>query len=187
VCSGPAKKPGQAGLLSFITQPGPRKRSKTAKNAVKKIFQSPSPIVKIEFQGGEPTQNFEILKYIVEYAETLNLLYNKKVEFVICTNITLITLEMLAFLKKHNICISTSLDGNEILHNKNRPLQDNPDSYKIFIEKLKLCREYLGIDMVSALMTTTIYNIDFFQSIHPSHPCEASCHCRWPWPFLSAF
>ena len=35
---------------------------KTAKNVVKTIFQSPSPCVKIEFQGGDPSTYFEMVK-----------------------------------------------------------------------------------------------------------------------------
>ena len=41
----------------------------TAKNVVKTIFESPSPIIKIEFQGGDPSTDFEMVKYIIEEAE----------------------------------------------------------------------------------------------------------------------
>ena len=39
---------------------------KTAKNVVKTIFQSPSPFIKIEFQGGDPSTDFEMVKYNIE-------------------------------------------------------------------------------------------------------------------------
>ena len=39
---------------------------KTAKNIVKCIFESPSPCIKIEFQGGDPSTDFEMVKYIIE-------------------------------------------------------------------------------------------------------------------------
>ena len=42
---------------------------KTAKNVVKTIFESPSPCIKIEFQGGDPSTDFEMVKYIIEEAE----------------------------------------------------------------------------------------------------------------------
>ena len=38
---------------------------KTAKNVVKTIFQSPSPVIKIEFQGGDPSTDFDMVKYIL--------------------------------------------------------------------------------------------------------------------------
>jgi len=103
----------------------------TAKKVVNTIFKSHSPYIKIEFQGGEPLLNFKIVKYIVEYAEWRNLFKKKQLEFVICTNLTLITEDILEFLKKHHVSISTSLDGPKDLHNKNRPLQVTDNTYDI--------------------------------------------------------
>ena len=40
---------------------------KTAKNVVKTIFQSPSPCIKIEFQGGDPSTYFEMVKYLKKH------------------------------------------------------------------------------------------------------------------------
>jgi len=146
----------------------------TAKNVVKTIFASPSPAIKIEFQGGEPLTNFEMVQYIMEEAEWQNLFKKKHLEFVICTNISLITPEILKYLKKHKCYISTSLDGPCDLHNTNRPLQDIEFNHKIFKgkynheifeEKLAMCREALGKDSVSALMTTTCYSLGRFKEI----------------------
>jgi sulfatase maturation enzyme AslB (radical SAM superfamily) len=64
--------------------------SATAKRCVECVFMSPAQNIKIEFQGGEPLLNFEVIRTIVEYAEELNADYKKKVEFVICTNLTII-------------------------------------------------------------------------------------------------
>jgi His-Xaa-Ser system radical SAM maturase HxsB len=137
----------------------------TAKRVVKSIFESPSPVIKIEFQGGEPLTNFEMVQYIMEEAEWQNLFKKKHLEFVICTNLSLITPEMLKYLKKHKCYISTSLDGYRDLHNTNRPLQDTKHTHECFEEKLKLTREYLGEDSVSALMTTTCYSLGHFKEI----------------------
>ena len=54
----------------------------TAKKAVNMIFRSPSPIIKIEFQGGEPILNWKIVRKIVEYARVSKSPYSKK--FGIC-------------------------------------------------------------------------------------------------------
>ena len=96
----------------------------TAKNVVKTIFESPSPSIKIEFQGGDPSTDFEMVKYIIEEAEYVNLFKKRQLEFVICTNICLLTEQMVKYLKKHKCFISTSLDGPRDLHNINRPLQN---------------------------------------------------------------
>jgi len=138
---------------------------KTAKKVVEKIFESPSNSIKIEFQGGEAILNFDIIKYIIEKAEWTNLFKKKKLEFVICTNLTLLDVKMLKWLKGHKVYISTSIDGPKKLHNINRPLLDIENSYDLVTENIELCRQYLGKDSVSALMTTTSFTINHFKDI----------------------
>lgn len=137
----------------------------TAKKTVDTIFKSPSANIKIEFQGGEPLLNFPIVKYIIEYAEWKNLFIKKNLEFVICTNLTLLTPKILKYLKGHKVYISTSIDGPGFLHNKNRPLSDCPESYEQVVEKIQLCREVLGEDSVSALMTTSSFSLKYSKEI----------------------
>ena len=59
----------------------------TAKKTVNFIFQTPADNITIEFQGGEPTLNFETIKYINEYAKELNKSYGKGIEFLLVTNL----------------------------------------------------------------------------------------------------
>lgn len=138
---------------------------KTAIKVVEKIFESPSNNIKIEFQGGEPLLNFDIVKYIINKAEWKNIFKRKNLEFVICTNLTSIDEKMLKWLKGHKVYISTSIDGPKSLHNLNRPLNEIENSYDLVLEKIKLCKEYLGKDSVSALMTTTSHTINHFNEI----------------------
>lgn len=139
----------------------------TAKKVVKSIFESPSPCIKIEFQGGDPSTDFPMVKYIIEEAEFVNLFKKKDLSFVICTNISLLDKSMIAYLKKHKCDISTSLDGPKDIHNRNRPLQNTSDTLSIFEEKLSLVREVWGndSDSVSALMTTSKYSLNRFKDI----------------------
>ena len=118
------------------------------------VFRSPSQALKIEFQGGEPLLNFEMVKYIVLEAKKRNLSLNRNLQFVIATTMSLITDEILDFCKEHKIIISSSLDGPEDLHNSNRP-RPGKNSHQKFMEGLTKTREVLGFDQVSALMTTT--------------------------------
>jgi len=62
----------------------------TAKKVVHTIFNTPAREIKIEFQGGEPLINFEIVKYIILYANKLNVLYKKRIEFVTVQKIFII-------------------------------------------------------------------------------------------------
>lgn len=134
----------------------------TAKKVVDNIFKTPSMYIKIEFQGGEPLLNWDVLKYIVLYAEKVNEKYRKNVSFIICTNLLEIDDEKLSFIKQYNIDISTSCDGYKILHDKHRHSLICESAYDRFIENLEKSRTVLGIDKVTALLTVTkdnLYNL----------------------------
>ncbi len=128
------------------------------------VFRSPSQALKIEFQGGEPLLNFDMVKYIVIEAKNRNLAFNRHIAFVIATTLSLLTDEILSFCKEHEILISSSLDGPEELHNKNRP-RPGRDSYKKFTEGLVRARLALGYDRVGALMTTTEQSLPAVRNI----------------------
>lgn len=137
----------------------------TAKNVVKTIFESPSPYIKIEFQGGDPSTAFDMVQYIIEEAEWQNLFKKKNLSFVICTNVTLLTPKMVKYLKKHKCDISTSLDGPKDLHNTHRPLQNTTHTHEMFEEKVQMIRDICGKYSVDALMTTSKYSLGRFREI----------------------
>jgi His-Xaa-Ser system radical SAM maturase HxsB len=126
----------------------------TATKALDLVFRSPSPTLKIEFQGGESLLNFPLIKFIVGKALEKNHEAKRDLQFVIATNLAVVTDEMLDFCKEHGVLLSTSLDGPADLHNANRP-RPGRDSYERAIAGIKRAREVLGHDGVSALMTTT--------------------------------
>lgn len=125
-----------------------------ADRALEFVFRSPSPSIKIEFQGGEPLLNFELLRHIVLRAEDLNRQYRRDLVFVIASNLTRLSDEILAFCRAHRIYFSTSLDGPEDLHNERRALPRG-NSYRAAVDGIRRIREALGPDSVSALMTTS--------------------------------
>lgn len=126
----------------------------TAEYALALTFRSPSPAIKIEFQGGEPLLNFPLIKFIVERALEINTREKRDLQFVVATNLAVLSNEILEFLRNHEILVSTSLDGPRDLHNKNRPRRGN-DSYERAISGIERARIALGRDRVGALMTTT--------------------------------
>lgn len=133
---------------------------KTAIKVAETIFKSPSPYIKIEFQGGEPTLNWSSLTTIIEKAEQINVSQKKSLSFVVCTNLTAITEDQLKYLKDHQVCLSTSFDGCEDIHNANRVFRAGGGTYNDFLRKLELTRSVLGRDKVDALMTCTSASID---------------------------
>jgi uncharacterized protein len=126
----------------------------TARLALESAFRSPSQNIKIEFQGGEPLLNFELIEETVKRAEVMNLDHGKNLGFVIATNLALLDDRVLDFCGAHDVYISTSLDGPADLHNKNRP-RPGKNSWELATAGIQRVRETLGVDRVSALMTTT--------------------------------
>ena len=131
----------------------------TAKKTIDMIFQTSSMDIKIEYQGGEPLLNWEVLKESVLYAEFLNKIAMKKLGFVICTNLMQVSKEQLEFCKKHNIEISSSLDGPKEIHDMNRQSRILDSSYDAFIKNSKRVKEVLGKEGCSPLLTITNSNI----------------------------
>ena len=132
--------------------------------SIELMFNSPSKNLTVEFQGGEPLLVFDEIKYAIEEIVRINERLQREITFVICTNLTLIDSAILDFCRTHNVLISTSLDGPKFLHNSNRP-STTEDSCELFTEKLRLCREELEPNMVSALMTTSELSMEYPREI----------------------
>ncbi|MPR37436.1 His-Xaa-Ser system radical SAM maturase HxsB [Salmonirosea aquatica] len=128
------------------------------------MLASPSDEITMEFQGGEPLLAFEKVRYAVETTVELNQATRKRISFVLCTNLTVLSDEILLFCQEHAILISTSLDGPEFVHNPNRA-KSGAASYDLVIEGINRAREALGHDRVSALMTTTALSLQYPREI----------------------
>jgi uncharacterized protein len=131
----------------------------TARQALELAFMSPSPHIKIEFQGGEPLLNFSLIRWITIEAKRMNKEHGKDLAFVIATNLALLDDEILDFCAAEDIYLSTSLDGPEDLHNGNRR-RPGQDSWQQAVAGIKLAQDRLGMDKVSALVTTTAASLN---------------------------
>src|SRR6266542_895394 len=129
-----------------------------ADRAIEFMFRSPSTALKLEFQGGEPLLNFEMVKYIVTKSKDISCKIRRPLDTVICSNLSLVSDEVLDFCDRYDVCFSTSLDGPRDLHNLNRP-GTNFDSYERTCAGIARVRERLGVDRVSVLMTTTQHSL----------------------------
>jgi uncharacterized protein len=137
----------------------------TAEKAVEHIFNSPSQNIKIEFQGGEPLLNFEIVKAIYEIAVEANKAKRKNMDFVICTNLLSIDDQKIEFIKANNISISTSLDGPQDIHDSCRIKRNGSGSYSQFIKSLTKVKKEISHDNISALVTVTAFNINRLRDV----------------------
>lgn len=140
-------------------------KPEVAEKIVDLIFESPGPVIKIEFQGGDALLNWPTVMAAVRHAEKLNTEKRKELEFVICTNLYALEESHIADIKEHKISISTSLDGPCWMHDKHRILRTEGSSYKMFVEKLSLARKHLGDGCANALMTTTSDSLDNIEAI----------------------
>ncbi|MEA5006920.1 MAG: His-Xaa-Ser system radical SAM maturase HxsB [Rikenellaceae bacterium] len=130
--------------------------------AIDLMFKSPSPSITMEFQGGEPSLAFPLLKKALETTALMNLEFKKQITYVLCTNSINLSEEILHLCKEYNVLISTSLDGPDFIHNHNR---GKSDSYNQVISGINRARSYLGQDKVSALMTTSELSINYPKEI----------------------
>ena len=108
----------------------------TAERALRIALETPRSHVKIEFQGGEPMLNFPLIAKIVENAKSSAPRTGKRVDFVIASNLALLTDDILAFCKRNSVLLSTSLDGPADLHNRNRP-RPGGNSHELAVKGIK--------------------------------------------------
>ena len=122
----------------------------TAERAVDIALQSPSECLDFEFQGGEPLLNFDVIRHIVEYTDSVT---DKRVNYSVVSNLTLLTDEMVSFFKEHRVSVSTSLDGAADLHNENRPYASSKGTFDDAVRGIEKLRR-AGVS-VGAIQTTS--------------------------------
>jgi uncharacterized protein len=138
----------------------------TAKRVLDTILESPSPDIKIEFQGGEPSLNWPVLEYFVlEGEKRIKKTPGRYLSFVICTNLFEISSNQLSFLNQHHVCISTSCDGPKKLYDLHRKARDHGSAFDKFIRNLAFVRNVKGEDSVDALLTVTKDNLHFLKDV----------------------
>lgn len=140
----------------------------TAMLVIDRIFECPNENINIEFQGGEPLANFNVIEFTVGYIAKKNKLAGKKIMISLVTNLNFMTKERLKFCVENNISICTSLDGQESLHNKNRVAKIN--NYRNVIKWIKAIRKEVKNNKrykyrINALSTVTRFSLPYPKEI----------------------
>lgn len=156
---------------------GPHNRKKdmsfnTARKAVDNAFKSPSKNIIIEFQGGEPLLNWDVLKKTVEYARNKEKKSDKKLSLALVSNLSCMDEKKADFLMKNEVSICTSLDGPKKLHDENR-IFTSSSSHAITVRWIKYFNEkYLTqfrlpyrIFRPSALLTISKKSLSYYREI----------------------
>ncbi|MBW6461780.1 MAG: His-Xaa-Ser system radical SAM maturase HxsB [DPANN group archaeon] len=135
----------------------------TARAVVDFIFQAPSNKLTIEFQGGEPLLNFDIVKFVVKYAKEKAKQTKKDINFRIVTNLTIMDDEKLSWLVENKILLNSSFDGPKIVHDKNRFYDNGKGTYDevtAWIKKLKDKDIHVGF-----MPTITRHSLPYWKEI----------------------
>lgn len=96
----------------------------------------------IEFWGGEPLHNWDMLTKTVDYAKQKSEETGKKIHFGGTTNVVEITEERMKYFKEHNINFLMSIDGVKEAHDKFRLYPDGSGSWDTINDKLDMILEY---------------------------------------------
>lgn len=117
--------------------------------------------LEVDFFGGEPLMNFEVVKQLVAYGRSLEEPYNKHFKFTITTNCVLMNDEIIDFINKEMSNVVISIDGRPEVHNRMRPTANGKGSLDIILEKALKFAKARGDKEYYVRGTFTKYNRDF--------------------------
>ena len=121
--------------------------------------------LEVDFFGGEPLMNFDVVKRIVEYARSIEKKYNKNFRFTLTTNGVLIDDDVIDFANRECSNVVLSLDGRKEVHDRYRVDFAGNGSYDKIVPKFKrLVRERGGKNYYMR-GTFTHANPDFLEDI----------------------
>lgn len=121
--------------------------------------------LEVDFFGGEPLMNFDVVKTLTLYGQELNEKYDKNIRFTITTNGLLLDDEKIDFINEHMVNVVMSLDGREQVHDRMRPTVNGKGSYEIVKNNFKRLLEKRGDKDSYIRGTFTKYNLDFDEDV----------------------
>jgi len=133
------------------------------------MFSVSNPNIKLEIQGGEPLLNWKIVKFLIENARKINKIRKKNLIIALVSNLALLDRKKAEFLLKHNVEISTSLDGPKFIQDKNRPTKLGKSSYDLTTSGIKLWikqfKQAGKKPLIGALPTITKLSLPYYKQI----------------------
>lgn len=121
--------------------------------------------IEIDFFGGEPLMNFEVVKDIVNYANEQGKIHNKNFRYTLTTNGMLLDDEIIDYLNENMSNIVLSLDGTKETNDFLRPDIHREGSYDKIIENYKKIAKLRNQDNYYVRGTFTAHNINFTKDI----------------------
>ncbi len=121
--------------------------------------------LEVDFFGGEPLMNWDVVKQLVAYARSIEKEHNKNFRFTLTTNGLLIDDEIIDFLNKEMSNVVLSLDGRKEVHDHFRKNYAGKGSYEDIVPKFKRLVEKRGGKDYYMRGTFTHNNVDFTNDI----------------------
>ena len=121
--------------------------------------------LEVDFFGGEPLMNFDVVKQLVEYARSIEKEKGKNFRFTLTTNGMLIDDDVIDFANKEMSNVVLSLDGRKSVHDKFRVDYNGNGSWEKIVPKFKKLVEARGNKDYYMRGTFTHHNPDFLEDI----------------------
>lgn len=121
--------------------------------------------LEVDFFGGEPLMNWDVVKELVAYARTQEKIHNKNFRFTLTTNGMLIDDDVIEFANKEMSNVVLSLDGRKEIHDLTRVDYAGNGSYEKIVPKFKKLVDARGGQGYYMRGTFTHANPDFTKDI----------------------
>ena len=121
--------------------------------------------LEVDFFGGEPTMNFEVVKELVHYGRSLEEPYHKNFRFTLTTNGILLNDEIMEFANKEMANVVMSIDGRKSVNDYMRPARNGKSTYDIIVPKFQKFAELRNQTNYYVRGTFTHHNLDFSEDV----------------------
>lgn len=121
--------------------------------------------LEVDFFGGEPLMNFQVVKDLVAYGRELEKQYDKKFRFTLTTNGILLNDDIMEFANKEMANVVLSIDGRQEVNDRMRPSRNGKGSYDIIIPKFQKFAESRNQTNYYVRGTFTHNNLDFAEDV----------------------
>lgn len=121
--------------------------------------------LEVDFFGGEPLMNWDVVKQLVEYGRSLEEANNKKFRFTLTTNGVLLNDEIMEYLNKEMSNVVLSLDGRKEVNDNMRPFRTGKGSYDLIVPKFQKLADSRNQTDYYVRGTFTRDNLDFSEDV----------------------
>lgn len=121
--------------------------------------------LEIDFFGGEPLMNFDVVKQLVKYGNEEAAKHGKIFRFTITTNGILLDDEKIEYINEHMHNVVLSLDGRREINDAMRPTISGKGSYDIIVPKFQKLVQGRGDKYYYIRGTFTCNNMDFGRDV----------------------